>query len=35
MQDNSFPQIKVAVTLPYPYPSSLIDAIPMETCEVA
>ena len=35
MQDNSSPRIKVMGTLLYPYPSSLIDAIPMETCEVA
>ena len=35
MQDNSSPQIEVAGTLLYPYPlSSLIDAIPMETCDV-
>ena len=34
MQDNSSPQIKVAVTLLYPYPSSLIDAIPLETYDV-
>ena len=34
MQDNSSPRIKVTGTLLYPYPSSLIDAIPMETRDV-